>query len=44
MEEKLSIALERGIEDMKNGRELPLKEAMEKVREIRDNRKQKKSR
>lgn len=30
--------LDRGIDDMENGRELPLEEAFQKIKELRDNR------
>ena len=40
VDKSLLYALERGIDDVENGQELPLKEAMSKVREIRLRREQ----
>lgn len=37
-EESLLRLLDRGIDDMEAGRELPLEEAFRKISEIRDNR------
>ncbi|MBR2699442.1 MAG: hypothetical protein IKE76_12710 [Clostridia bacterium] len=39
VDKALLHALERGINDMENGQELPLKEAMDRVRRIRADRK-----
>ena len=39
VDKALLHALERGINDMENGQELPLKEAMDRVRGIRADRK-----
>ncbi len=38
----LLTALDRGIDEMETGRELPLKEALEKVSELRDRRRARK--
>lgn len=35
-DKSLSNALDRGIDDMEAGRELPLEEAMEKITELRN--------
>lgn len=37
-EEHLMRMLDRGIDDMEAGKELPLDEAFQKIRELRDNR------
>ena len=40
VDKRLLQAIERGIDDLESHRELPLDKAMQKVREIRINRKQ----
>lgn len=40
VDKSLLQAIERGIDDLESHRELPLEKAMQKVREIRGNRKQ----
>lgn len=37
-DEYLTRMLDRGIDDMEAGKELPLDEAFQKIRELRDNR------
>jgi len=37
-DEYLMRMLDRGIDDMETGKELPLDEAFQKIRELRDNR------